>query len=319
VDHPPFSIAVLWAWRAVFGDSIVALRVLPSLAAAAIVLLTSGLAGALGGGVFARTLAAVAVLAAPTVFGITGFYSMNAFDFLFWLAAAHLLVRLVRAEPGERTRLWATLGVVLGLGLLNKVSVLALGAGVGAALVLTPLRSQLATRGPWIAAGIACLLFAPHVLWQVGNDWPTVEFVRNAARFKNVDLGPAGFALAQLRDFGPLNAFIWVAGLAGLAFGAGGRFRALAVVFVVAFLSFMNGKAYYLAPALPIPLAAGAVLAERWFARPMARGVVLALLLVSAAIPLPIVVPLLSPDRLGDYMRAIGIVPLPKSPRWKRR
>jgi hypothetical protein len=309
VDHPPFSIVVLAAWRAVFGDSIVALRVLPSLAAAAIVLLTSGLAGALGGGAFARTLAGVAVLAAPTVFGITGFYSMNAFDFLFWLAAAHLLVRLVRAEPGERTRLWATLGVVLGLGLLNKVSVLALGVGVGAALVLTPLRSQLATRGPWIAAGIAFLLFAPHVLWQVRNDWPTVEFVRNAARFKNVDLGPAGFALAQLRDFGPLNAVIWVAGLAWLAFGAGGRFRALAVVFVVAFLSFMNGKAYYLAPALPIPLAAGAVLAERSIARPLARGVIVALLLVSAVIPLPIVVPLLSPDRLGDYMRGIGLVP----------
>ena len=98
VDHPPFSIAVLAAWRAVFGDSIVALRVLPSLAAAAIVLLTSGLAGALGGGGYARTLAAVAILAAPTVFGTTGFYSMNAFDFLFWLAAAHLLVRLAAAE-----------------------------------------------------------------------------------------------------------------------------------------------------------------------------------------------------------------------------
>lgn len=309
VDHPPFSIAVLAAWRAVFGDSIVALRVLPSLAAAAIVLLTSGLADALGGEGFARILAAVAVLAAPTVFGITGFYSMNAFDFIFWLVAAHLLARLASSGAGAPTRLWTVLGVVLGLGLLNKVSVLALGAGLAAALVLTPLRSHLATRGPWIAASIALLLFAPHVLWQAHNDWPTVEFVRNAARFKNVDLGPGGFTLAQVRDFGPLNAVMWAAGLGWLAFGAGGRFRALAVVFVVAFLSFMNGKAYYLAPALPIPLAAGAVLAERWVARPLARGVIVALLLVSAAIPLPIVVPLLSPDRLGDYMRGIGIVP----------
>jgi 4-amino-4-deoxy-L-arabinose transferase-like glycosyltransferase len=315
VDHPPLSIAVLAAWRALFGDSIVALRVLPSLAAGAVVLLTSGLAGALGGGAFARTLAAAAVLAAPTVFGITGFYSMNAFDLVFWLLAAHLLARIGEAPEDGRRRGWPLLGVVLGLGLLNKVSVLALGAGVGAALVLTPLRSQLRTRGPWIAAAIALVLFAPHVAWQIANDWPTAEFVRNAARHKNVALGPAGFALAQVRDFGPPNVLLWLPGLAWLAFGAGGRFRALAVVFGVAFLAFMNGKAYYLAPALPIPLAAGAVAAERWFER-ASRGAVLrpaaiALLLIFAAIPLPIVVPLLSPPRLASYMRALGVVPEP--------
>ena len=58
VDHPPLSILILAAWRSVFGDSIHSLRVLPSLAGGAIVLLTSALAGALGGGVFARTMAA---------------------------------------------------------------------------------------------------------------------------------------------------------------------------------------------------------------------------------------------------------------------
>ena len=125
------------------------------------------------------------------------------------------------------------------------------------------MRAHLATRGPWIAAAVAAALFAPHVLWQVRNDWPTLEFIRNAAERKNVVLGPVGFALAQVRDFGPLNALLWVPGLAWLLFGAGGRFRALGLVFVVAFLSFMNGKAYYLAPAMPIPIAAGAVLAER--------------------------------------------------------
>ena len=312
VDHPPFSIAVLAAWRAVFGDSLIALRVLPSLLGAAAVLLVSGLAGALGGGTFARSFAALAMLAAPTLFGITGFYSMNAFDLCFWLGAAHLVARLARAEPGPAsTRWWLILGVVLGLGLLNKVSVLVLGAGIGAALILTPLRAHLATRGPWMAAGIAGALFAPHVLWQVANGWPTLEFIRNAAAHKNVMLGPAGFALAQVRDFGPLNALLWIPGLAWLLFGAGGRFRAVGLLFAVAFLSFMNGKAYYLAPAMPIPVAAGAVLAERLAAsRPaLLRPTFAALWLLAAAIPLPIVVPLLAPDRVPAYMRAIGIAP----------
>jgi hypothetical protein len=43
VDHPPLSIAVLWAWRGLFGDSMFALRVLPSVCGAALVLLASWL------------------------------------------------------------------------------------------------------------------------------------------------------------------------------------------------------------------------------------------------------------------------------------
>jgi hypothetical protein len=313
VDHPPFSIFVLAAWRSVFGDSLVSLRILPSLAGAAIVLLVSSLSGALGGGTFARVFAAVSVLAAPTVLGITSFYSMNAFDFVFWLAAFHLLVRLSRTEARSRLRLWSTLGIILGVGLLNKVSVLVLGAGLFAAIVLTPLRSHLRTRGPWIAAALALGLFAPYVIWQIQNGWPTAEFIANASRYKNVSLGPLGFFLAQVRDFGTFNALIWISGLGWLLGSARARlFRGLGFVFVVAFLSFMGGKAYYLAPALLAPLAAGAVAVEIFLARfgtSWLQPAALLLLLASAVPPLPIVVPLLSPTGLGVYMRAIGLVP----------
>jgi hypothetical protein len=313
VDHPPLSIFVLAAWRGVFGDSILSLRVLPSLTGASVVLLVSELTGALGGGGFARSLAGVAVLAAPTVFGITGFYSMNAFDFVFWLAAFHLLVRLTRVAPGESTRAWVLLGLVLGLGLLNKISVLVFGAGLAAALVLTPLRSHLKTSGPWMAAALALGIFAPHVLWQVQNDWPTAEFIRNAARDKNVNLGPLGFFGAQVRDFGPWNALLWIPGLVWLGVAERARtYRGLAVVFVVAFLSFMTGKAYYLAPAILAPLSAGPVFVESLFSRPRLAWLklpTLALLLISAAVPLPLVVPLLAPEQLVSYMRSLGVIP----------
>jgi len=312
VDHPPLSIAVLAVWRAFFGETLLSLRVLPSLAGAATVLLASALAGVLGGGSFARTLTAAAVLAAPTVFGITSFYSMNAFDFVFWIASVLLLARLCVAEAATRRRLWLMLGMMVGLGLLNKLSVGALGAGIGAAVLLTPLRSDLRTWSPWLGGVIALACVTPYALWQLQNDWPTIEFMQNAARHKNVVLGPMGFLLAQVQDFGPLNAVVWGTGLVWLVLGAGGRFRALAIVFVTASLVFMNGKAYYLAPALLVPLAAGTVAIERGVRAPrrvLARHAIVGLVLVTAAVPLPIVVPLLSPERLGGYMRGLGIVP----------
>ena len=313
VDHPPLSILILAAWRSVFGDSIHSLRVLPSLAGGAIVLLTSALAGALGGGAFARALAAVSVLAAPSLFGITGFYSMNAFDFLFWLGTFHLVLRLSRLEPAAATPTWITLGVVLGLGLLNKISVLALGAGLAVVLLATPLRSHLKTRGPWLAAAIALGLFAPHIVWQIQNDWPTAEFVSNAGRNKNVSLGPWGFFTAQILDLGPLNALFWIPGLVWLLASPRARAgRGLGIIFCVAFLAFMNGKAYYLAPAMLALLAAGAVVAEGWFSGERLarlRPVLLVVLLLSAAVPLPVVVPLLKAEQVGSYLQNIGVVP----------
>ncbi|MEO8359293.1 MAG: glycosyltransferase family 39 protein [Vicinamibacteria bacterium] len=313
VDHPPLSILILAAWRAAFGDSIVSLRVLPSLAGGLIVWLTSRLAGAIGGGAFAQTFAAVAVLAAPTVLGITSFYSMNAFDFLFWLGGFLFILRLSRTEAKDATPTWAWFGMLLGLGLLNKISVLVLGAGLAAVLVLTPMRAHLRTRGPWLAALIAFALFAPYVLWQVQNDWPTLEFINNAAKYKNVSLGPWGFFKSQLLDFGPLNALFWIPGFIWLIFAKRMRpYRSLAIVFVVAFLSFMNGKAYYLAPAMLIPLVAGAVFAEHVISKPSLmwmRPVVLIVLLLAAALPSPVVVPILNPEDLGPYMRKIGLIP----------
>lgn len=313
VDHPPLSILILAAWRWAFGDSIHSLRVLPSLAGGLIVLLTSALAGALGGGAFARAMAAVSVLAAPSLFGITGFYSMNAFDFLFWLGTFHLMLKLSRLDPSAATRTWMALGVVLGLGLFNKISVLALGAGVAVALLATPLRAHLRTPGPWLAGVIALSMFAPHILWQVQNDWPTAEFVSNAARNKNVALGPWRFLTAQILDMGPLNALFWIPGLVWLLVSPRARAgRGLGLIFCVAFLAFMNGKAYYLAPAMLALLAAGAVVAEGWFGGERLarlRPVLLVALLLSAAVPLPVVVPLLEAERVGPYLRAIGIVP----------
>lgn len=314
VDHPPLSIFVLAGWTALFGDSLASLRFLPSLAGAATLLMVSDLAGLLTGSAFARTFAAVAMLAAPTVFGITGFYSMNAFDLVFWLGAILIVAHMCRSDATARAKLWPLLGLVLGLGLLNKLSVGALGAGIAAATILTPLRVDLRTRGPWIAAGLAIALFAPHLVWQVQNGWPTLEFVRNASQFKNVSLGPLGFLLAQVSAFGPWSVLLWAPGLIWLVLGAGGRFRALAVVFAASFLAFMNGKAYYLAPAMLVPLTAGAGILGRRLERPKlawVRSLLLVQWLSFAAVAMPIVVPLLSPEQLDIYLSRLGMVPKP--------
>ncbi len=311
VDQPPLSIAVLAAVRRALGDSLPAVRLVPALLGAELILLGGLLSRALGGGRYAQVLGAVAVAVVPQYLGQAGSYSMNSFDLVFWAAAALLLAELTPEERGVRR--FVVLGIVLGLGLLNKLSVLFFGAGLALALVATPLRRLLRRPGPWLAGAIAGLVFLPHVLWQVQNGLPTREFIENATRFTNVALSPAQFFAGQITEIHPLNAPLWIAGLAWLLFARRGRpYRALGIVYVVAFviLAAQHSKPYYLGPAYPPLLAAGAVVVEsvrwRWI-----RPVIVTVLLLSGAALAPFAIPALPVETFIAYQRALGATPTP--------
>ena len=95
VDHPPFSIVMLSLWRSIFGDGVMALR-MPGILLHVVMVLGAGkLAGQLGGRAFARFIAATAIAVLPCAMAIFGFYSMNAWDMVFWLVVAMLVVRLL--------------------------------------------------------------------------------------------------------------------------------------------------------------------------------------------------------------------------------
>ncbi|HVH55789.1 MAG TPA: glycosyltransferase family 39 protein, partial [Vicinamibacterales bacterium] len=177
VDHPPLSVALLAVITAIFADSLIVLRVTAAAAGAASVWLTGRLARRLGGGRTAETIAMLSAAVSPMLLGTATFYSMNVLEILIWTLAAYLFLNVLEQPSTGR---WAHLGVLLGLGLLNKISVLWLGAGLAIGLLVWR-RVVLATRGPWIAAALAALCLIPHVAWQIANGWPTIEFIRNAS------------------------------------------------------------------------------------------------------------------------------------------
>ena len=315
VDQPPLSILFLSGWKAVFGDSLFALRIPPLLLGVGVIVLTALLARRLGGGRVAQGLAACAAACAPIWLGMNRYYSMNSFDIFFWALAALLLAEILDLDPGRgATRLWLLLGVVLGLGLENKISVLWLGFGLFAGLVLTSARRWLRTPGPWLAGGIAALLFLPHVLWQVANGWPTLEFMRNATQAKYKALPVLSFLREELLHFNLVAAPLWIAGLVWLlASRDGRRFRVLGVIWLATFVILAvngNAKPEYLSPAFAPLLAAGGVAFERLLHR--GRNVWPAWAWASAlaantAVVAPFVLPLLPVERYVAYAKALGV------------
>ena len=309
VDHPPLSIWILLGWQQLFGDSQLAVRFLPAVSGGVLVLLTARLARELGGGVLAQRVAALLAALAPAWLGTNGLYSMNTWDLLAWATASLLVARLL---AGGAPRLWILLGLVAGLGLLNKWSLLFFLAGLGVALLATaPLRRQLRQKEPWIGLGVMVLVNVPQLAWQFAHGWPTLEFIHNATQYKNAALSPAELILGQLFEMGPASAPFWLAGLGWLLFARGGTFRALGLVYMVALviIATQHGKTYYLVPAYAPLLAAGGVALEavprRW-----ARLAAVALLVVLGLPITPFAIPVLPVERFVQYSEALGVKPI---------
>jgi len=320
VDHPPLSIWLLKISRLILGDSLVAIRFLPAMAGALTVLLTGLIVKELGGKRFAMLFAALCVLLAPVHLAMNSFFSMNSFDILIWTAAAYVLVLWINwRDP----KMWIWLGVLLGLGLQNKISILWLGFGLAVGLLLTKNRRLLLTRGPWLAAGIALLIFLPHITWQAMNGWPTFEFMAGATT-KMLEISFLGFLGSQIMDMHPLLFPVWFAGLVWyLIIRRGEQYRILGIIYVSVFaLLVVSGSARssYLAPAYPMLFASGALVLERVsekvskkaFGIPLmkyVRGAVVILVLAGGSAIAPLALPVLPVGTYINYSAALGNAP----------
>jgi hypothetical protein len=314
VDQPPLAMFLLAASRALFGVSQLGLRVLPALSHALTVLLGGLIARRLGGRKTAVTLTCLAVTLAPIVIGHASIFQMNAFSHLFWTLAAYLLVLIIdRSRPG----LWVLLGIVMGLGLLNKIDFLWFGVGLAVSLLLTDLRKHLATPWPYAAAVIALLVFSPFILWNVSHDFAHLDFIRNASAGKYSGLTRLDFLSGQVINLNPVNMLLWVPGLLFLLFSRPARrWRALGIIFAAAFLILFanpHSKAEYLGPAYTMLFAGGGVAVERWASRGKRRGravVSLAgLSVLTSLLMLPFAVPVLPVETFIKYTAAIGVEP----------
>jgi len=313
VDHPPLSIAVLALIRGLAGDAMWAVRLPAALAAGATALVAALLARRLGGGAFAQSLAALCVCASPAAMVLGSFFSMNAFELLLWPAAALLLVRLLEADEA---RWWLPFGLLMGFGLLNKhTTVLFLGA-VGVALLLVPARRHLLTPWPWLGALAALMVVAPNLAWQHANGWPSLEFYRNAQRFKNIATPPLKALADQVLFAGPGSLPVWLAGLAFLLRDRAARhLRLLGCAFLPllgVMLASGSSRPDRIGAFYPILFAAGAVAISTWSDRPgrgWLRPAALVLVAGSGLFVAPITLPLLPPERVAAYAQATGILP----------
>jgi 4-amino-4-deoxy-L-arabinose transferase-like glycosyltransferase len=212
----------------------------------------------------------------------------------------------------DRPRLWLLFGLVAGIGLLTKLTILFFGLAVLVALLLTSARRNLLGAWPWIGGAVALVFLLPYVWWNASHGWPTLEFWANYGE-KVPESSPAGFLLQQVLTMNPGTLPIWLAGLYCYLFSAEGKpSRPLGWIYVVLLALFvaLNAKFYFLAPAYPALFAAGAVVIERFVRRRRwewpKRAYACALLLSGLVIAPLTVVPVLPVETLAGITGAMG-------------
>lgn len=317
VDHGPIVAVQARLGELLFGDSVFGIRILSAAAGAVAVFLTGLIAWAMGGRRPAQALAMFGLIVCPQYIGTGGYLSMNSFEPVFWMTCVLALVLMLRGYPLRRW--WVVFGLAAGVGLLNKPSMAFFLVTAGLGLLLTKQRWVLFSR--WAAVGIALLIMIalPNVLWQIHNDWPTLEFLHNGqVGHKNVVLNPLQFFLAQFANMHPISALLWITGVISLLRAKSirnGRWLGITYILFFVLMFAMHAKDYYLAGIYPALFAAGAIAWERRFAgsravqwnRMVAFPVLEGALLVTGLIVLPMSAPVLRPDMWLRYTAALHL------------
>ena len=306
VDQPPMIAVLGWITRHMIGTSLPALLFWPALAGASRIVLTAAFARELGAGRFGTVLAAV-LAATPGVWWVTDHqFAMNSFEPLIWGGLAFVVLRLI--NTGNH-KLWLLFGVIAGVGLQTKYSIIIFASALILGILLSSERKILFT--PWILAGgaIALLIFLPNLIWNIQNNWPFLELMRNIrATGKDVVLSPGMYLAQQVLMMNPASFPFWIGGLLFYFFSRDAkRYRAFGWAFVItiAFFLITHGKDYYSAAAYVIVLAAGAVAAERLLEtvrlRTLLKPACFVWLLLGILPLLPLVLPVLPIDTFLRY------------------
>lgn len=138
-------------------------------------------------------------------------FNHNVLQLPFWSAIIFTFAHIVRRP--ERTSSWLILGALVGAGMYAKYSVCIIGLVCAfAGLFFPKVRTQFATPRPYLAVVLAVLIFLPHVLWLVENDFPPFKYVADRTRIHGSRLEPLAFVAAQILNNGPILALLLCVG-----------------------------------------------------------------------------------------------------------
>lgn len=317
VDVPSLIplLAALSRW--LIGASLFAIHVFPAVAGAIMVYFAGLLARELSGGRFAQWFTALMVIVAPFWLSENSVFTYEPFDQLFVLLVFYMVALIIKQETPKR---WLIFGLIAGLGVMTKLSMIFTGFGLVVALLLTSRRKSFITGWPWLAGLVVIVICAPYIGWQSVHGWPLLKYWQNYAAFRPHNDTLQFFQLQTLA-LNPVTLPIWLMGIYYLLFHREGKkYRVLGLMHLVLLISIswvMKLEFRQITSSYFPLLAAGAVFLEKIISLPQFRRMFLdwikpvyaGILLLSGILIAPSCLPMLPLPVLEKYLSVTANYP----------
>jgi hypothetical protein len=301
---PPFTGFLAWIMIHLTGYSLLSAKLIPMILSGFLIILGASITRELNGKLYAQILVAIAIIVAP--FNLRGFslFQPVCFDVFFWSLVFWTSLKWINTKADKYILL---LGVIAGIGLLNKYLIALELFGIIVSFLLSPNRHILKRRSVYIALLIALLIFLPNIIWQVKNDFPFLIHLQALHDKQLVHVNRLSFFTDQL-FIGSLSFLVFIPGIVFLSFSSEMKpYRPLLfasfLIFII--LVILRGKSYYAIGLFPFWIAAGGVIWEKWLKRTFTRILFPFTIILFTWPILPMGLPIYKADKLANYFTEV--------------
>jgi len=300
MEFPPLIGVIGKISYLLFDYSLLGVRLFPTLAGVAILVLCCAIAKELGGKTKAVLLAGICILAFLPFYRNHTLFQPVAFDQLFWTLGFYFLIKFINSDDKKFLIL---LGITLGLGLMNKYTILVWAFGIFLGLFFYQKGKVFKNKWLYISALMSLLIFLPNIIWQFQNDFPLLKHLQELNKSQLDEIHPMEFVLEQLNF--PFTLLVSLFGLAALFIHKNlKKHRAIGVAVLVIFCTMwlLSSKAYYVFAIYPVLFAASAVAIESVLSKkPAFVYLISAIVLLPVIYFIPEVTPILPVDKFVSY------------------
>lgn len=300
MEFPPFIALIGKISYVLFDYSLLGIRLFPTLAGIGILILCCFIAKELGGKSKAILLAGICILAFLPFYRNHSLFQPVAFDQLFWTLGFYFVVKFINSQNKNFLIL---LGITLGLGLMNKYTILVWAFGLCIGLLFHQKGNVFRNKWLYFSALISLLIFLPNIIWQIQNDFPFLKHLQALNESQLEGINPMEFGLEQLNF--PFTLLISLFGLFAFLIDKDlKKYKAIGIAALVIFSTMwlLNSKAYYVFAIYPVLFAAGAVKIESLlFKKPVWAYVIAMVTLLPSIYFIPELTPILPIDRYVAY------------------
>ncbi|WP_298501899.1 glycosyltransferase family 39 protein [uncultured Maribacter sp.] len=300
MEFPPLIAVIGKISYWLFGYSLIGVRLFPTLAGIAILVLCCLMVKELGGKSKAILVAGISVLAFLPFYRNHTLFQPVAFDQLFWTLGFYFIIRFINVQNNFFLIL---LGITFGVGLMNKYTIVVWAFGLFVGLFFYQKGSLFKNKWLYISVLISLLIFSPNIIWQIQNNFPLFQHLHALNENQLDTIKPMEFGLEQLNF--PFTLTISLFGLFALIFGRNlKKYRSIGIASLVIFVTMwlLNSKAYYVFAIYPILFAAGAVKVETLLQKkPNWVYIIAAVILIPSVYFIPELTPVLPINKYVKY------------------